>query len=38
MKEHKDISDLLKKAKESLTGAEILFKEGLFDFSASRLP
>ena len=32
----KDISDLLKKANDSLRGARVLFNEGLNDFSASR--
>jgi len=36
MKIDVDISDLLKKAKESLEAAESLFKSGFYDFSASR--
>ncbi|MGQ9631228.1 MAG: HEPN domain-containing protein [bacterium] len=36
MKRQKDILDLLKKAKDSLKGAEVLFREGLFDFFVSR--
>ncbi|NVM30809.1 MAG: HEPN domain-containing protein [Candidatus Helarchaeota archaeon] len=36
MKEDKDILGLLKKAKESIKGAEVLFKEKLYDFSVGR--
>ena len=36
MSEKVDILDLLKKAKDSLRAAEILFVNGLYDFSASR--
>ena len=36
MKEDKDILELLEKAKRSIFAAEILFKEELYDFSASR--
>jgi uncharacterized protein (UPF0332 family) len=31
-----DILDLIKKAKDSLEAAESLFKDGFYDFSASR--
>jgi len=36
LKEENDILELLKKAKESLKAAEMLFKDGFFDFSAGR--
>jgi uncharacterized protein (UPF0332 family) len=36
MKGDVDISDLLKKAYESLEAAESLLRDGFFDFSASR--
>lgn len=36
MKEEKDIKSLLEKAKKSILGAEVLLKECLYDFSASR--
>jgi len=36
MKRDRDISELLKKAKESLEAAKSLFKSRFYDFSASR--
>ena len=36
MKKNQDLRDLLKKAKDSLTAAEVLFDKELYDFSAGR--
>jgi uncharacterized protein (UPF0332 family) len=36
MKKGSDVSGLIEKARKSVQGAEVLLKEGLYDFSASR--
>ena len=36
MKDDKDIKELIKKAKESLKASLKLYKEGFYDFTASR--